>query len=517
MDTTAIPLASAVISVELDMSKFKAQMASISQTIQQSGSKISSSMTNALTAQTKATGASIKEAITVIDRRMQQVIKPILTAAVGMAFGGIYKFLSTTDQGAYKLQRSVNSLHYAWNQLLARIGRVVAEHFNLSTNIGKIVNYINSLDDKKLGKLLDKALWAAVAGSVMLMARGFVSIAADWKTMMNLKWLEAAVNFAKVRAGLLVPTISDDKWMKYSMGTKGGMQIWMETSKKYAPKGVAGSAIGAGEGAMGIGMFAQGAAAASGMLTKIWQGILAFLPKIVEGFKFLGGVLSKLWKPITALLSVFAILGDEGTVLERSMQGLGKIWKWFTTELNYVWKVVSLLLDAFDALVVGLLFLTDVAKSFVHSLKYWITGDYKAMGKKLWADIKKDFSVMMDTLKSIWINIKDTVFFLTAGAFGEKKKNADPMTFAAKSIQTVGFTELGRAQQQLAIQTQMVKKEEEIADNTKKTAEFLKEIVEKVKRSGTFSKLPLSPVFSTGSGGAGSSGSGGGGGGGGGW
>jgi len=136
-----------------------------------------------------------------------KMFKAIVLPTVALGTAGVMKYMQTTEQGALELRGAINGLTIAFNQFLARIGRVVNESKVLSKTIEGLKRFLNSLDDKKIAKILDIAIWTAILGI-------FIKIGG-----MTALWIKNLEEFRKkmVEVGLAEKVISGSR-----RGTAGG-------------------------------------------------------------------------------------------------------------------------------------------------------------------------------------------------------------------------------------------------------------------------------------------------------
>lgn len=115
------------------------------------------------------TSALRKEAraLGVIGGELNKIASTIFKFAVAPAIVlgtlGVKKFLETTDSGARELKKSLSGLHYAWDQLLARIGKAIYSNTALGRSIKELVKFINSIDEAKLMAMFDNVKLALFA------------------------------------------------------------------------------------------------------------------------------------------------------------------------------------------------------------------------------------------------------------------------------------------------------------------------------------------------------------------
>ncbi len=456
-------IANAVIPVKLDTSQIRAQFDAMRNSLNGGQGKIVSTSTKNISDNFKKYTENLKTLTSKIDATIQKSTRTILVPAIGMMIAGLNKYLQTTDAGAIKLQMSINTLRYSFYQLLARIGQVITEKYRLVDVIKKLAAALNSISPAKISAFLDAAKWMAIVSVTSLLVKNIVGMVAG---MTSLAALLKKISLFK------------------AVSTAGGAGV-------SATGG--GAAVGAASGFGGV------ISTIVGSLAKV----IPFLLKISGIFLIIG--------------TIIASFGEGVTYTERFNSGLGVMWKW----LKVVGNAIAIVFNLLEQFSNALLFLFDVLKSLVF-------GALKASWKILTNDMVGAAEAMIEGIYGVKeaaikfyqasVMTKDKIaanfekMFNTAmGNKPEAEKTNKPFTFMPTSIQSVGFTELGKAQQQLALNNKLASDTSETAKNTARTADILSKIA-----SGSGSGLPSQPVymdafsgaFKGGSGGTGNSGGG---------
>ena len=147
-----VPLATAVVQLNLVYNKANIQ--------QQTGAMVKNATDSSVKALTKS--SNIYAGLYSMLLRLQTKLN-MASLATGAFFGGaIYKYMMTTEKGAQQLRLSMGGLRYSFDQLLARIGRYIASSYTLTAVIGKLKAYLDGIDDKKIGQILNAAKWLVI-------------------------------------------------------------------------------------------------------------------------------------------------------------------------------------------------------------------------------------------------------------------------------------------------------------------------------------------------------------------
>jgi hypothetical protein len=321
-----------------------------------------------------------------------------------------------------------------------------------------------------------------------MMARGIASFGADIAVVSRIGFFQG---LSKIGIGVskTYPTFSGNT---SSISNVYDLNSSMSGTRAYKTS----MAINAGVGAAGV-----------GGLKGVWQLFTGLLPKVTELITKISPAILKLATTLLKILGIVALFGDKGTTTERILSGFSNIWKAVGWAISKVWNVVLLLVDALEMLISPIFLIIDILKKLhsvanLDNIKDLLNFDFKSIFKRFTDGMKEVWNNWLDTLKELWANFKDTMYSLSGGRVGEKAKDKnvkDPFTFAARSIQTVGFSELGRAQQQIALQVQMAGDTRKTADNTARTAAA----VEKMAAKGSYlpaikTEIPLQSMFYSG-------------------
>src|ERR1035437_4765554 len=152
-----VTLAEAIIPVKLDMGQYNAGMQQLKNGLASGGKTVAENMSKALDqkiTQLRQHARSLHTVVHALDSVANTIFKYMLAPGAAIGMLGIHKYMQTTDSGAVALNQSITQLKYAYNQLLARIGQVLVEKLKLVDVIYKIRNYINTLDDQKIARMV---------------------------------------------------------------------------------------------------------------------------------------------------------------------------------------------------------------------------------------------------------------------------------------------------------------------------------------------------------------------------
>lgn len=152
MATNIGTLAEAIVSLKLDDSQLKKQI-------------------NAATAQLKKIGDSL-------NKTANNIFKYALAPMLAIGTLGVRKFMQTTESSAGHLNASILRLRYAFDQFLARVGKVLVEKFHLAEVIDKIASALERISPETIEKLV-KAFAALALVFVSLKGLSFILTAMD--------------------------------------------------------------------------------------------------------------------------------------------------------------------------------------------------------------------------------------------------------------------------------------------------------------------------------------------------
>jgi hypothetical protein len=178
-------------------------------------------------------------------------------------------------------------------------------------------------------------------------------------------------------------------------------------------------------------------------------------------------IITKVSLIITALTACLVILGDSGTAAERATQGFAKVmggFNWWMGKFGNIMAIVGYTMDLIMLPILGVIdgfkVLTIVMQDLWKGRPLKALEDFKEGMKNIYTKGRED----EDKIKADrWENVQQL--------FGKAKPGKpDPFTFKPASIQTVGFTELGKAQQQIALQAQMANDEKAAREAAAKAA-----------------------------------------------
>lgn len=151
-----IKIASAVIELQVDTKKADKQIASFQSKLSKNDLKIQ---------------IATQREVLKVDRERLKIAEKIASLSTKAAIGGVgvvgkglMSYLQTTDSGARKLNGSLLRLKNTTFQVLANIGKQADIKFNISGNIEKLTNWLNTLTKADINKFLDIAkmtMWVA--------------------------------------------------------------------------------------------------------------------------------------------------------------------------------------------------------------------------------------------------------------------------------------------------------------------------------------------------------------------
>ena len=155
-------IASALISVKLDLSEVKKQIGQLKSTLSQI-TNVNSKITNT----TLKEEAKRRKEILKTEKDRLDVLKKISAFSSKMALGGIgavgfglREYLKTTDIGARRLNGALLRVKNSFSQLLANVGKQANIKFGLTEKLEKLSKFINNISKADINKFLDNAKMA---------------------------------------------------------------------------------------------------------------------------------------------------------------------------------------------------------------------------------------------------------------------------------------------------------------------------------------------------------------------
>ena len=246
------------------------------------------------------------------------LLKSIVLPASALGGSGIWKYMQTTEKEASRLRLALGGLRYSWDQFLARIGRVITNSKVLSGVIEKLKGFLDNLDDKKISKLIDKAVWGFALFAVTKIL-SMIVLAVKELIIMKKELLELAAFSEISKMGGVSGSLRGLGGQKLSPLGRRAIEIRNASGGKMPM----GHALSAAEKEIG----SAGVAGASSVLVSNFKSMgiafLKFIPKIA---KF--AVSLTLW--IVMLEAVFRGIGLTSKDLANALSALGTAVKWIS-------------------------------------------------------------------------------------------------------------------------------------------------------------------------------------------
>ena len=339
-----IELGKAYYTVGADTSQFKKQIAD-------------------LKAEARAFGTLIHGVNKVANTLAVAVVAPIHA----LATAGVYKFMQTTDVGAYKLKQELIGLKYEWDQMLARVGAAIYRHGELSKVIEKLKNFISKIDEKQIMRILEIGKWTAILVVVTKMATYFGTMA------INAEKMYAA--FKKLQA----------------LGWFGGIGNAISSS--------IGSTIGAGVGAAaGVGV-----GSSSSKILEIMHGkgkVSMSVRELGEAGVKDADIMKSLEEKHAYSSKAQSLLEEEIEVVSKSASSVGKLISKLARLGGDILFFVPVLIGFFKGISEGV---TDI-----YSKSSFLTG----LISKAWSNLKNVFTFIMLMFDAVWEGLKSLGYYL---------------------------------------------------------------------------------------------------------
>lgn len=368
----SVNLGSAYFEVHADTAPFKNEIKGVgkdvgSQTLTSSKQSLADfkNQISSLRAEARALGMIISG----LNRFGSALTRAIVAPLTAISTLGVRKFLQTTDLGALELKKQLKGLTESWDQMLARIGAAIYRHTELSKIIQGIKNFMDSIDEKKIMKILEVGKWAAIllvvvriSSYILSWVQAVVKMEAAFKTLQTKGWFggvpgdggtaapaagSAAGQYLGSSAGAAagaagaMPGIMKSAELKFKIAKLDDMQSQVDAVNKvlanqsdrfvkatmarnkdfYAKMALLEKEIAAMTAVTSVSMSSKLTVflKSLGTMGKIIGAIAAVIISVVGYFQGFSNETDKMTPGINAIMKLFEIIGDIISLISKSL------------------------------------------------------------------------------------------------------------------------------------------------------------------------------------------------------